>query len=297
MVGAGRERGLRSSIPDAPLHRALLDSMATPPGPSSSTAVPSRGRGRKRGGGARGRGRGGRVTATAPSSPPPPAVSPEHVTARVDSSEEEATRTPVHKPPVHGPSAHELWVDGPLAHETPEEHTSGWGTWPDEPEGPSGHADDGGEPTDLEEEGGTVYQRGATRLPSVPATREQRWLIFPDGERYVSAFNIFVPSAFTFLQITNALALSCCRGWDHHHSVRRPNSVLGVLCRQNFPGFVTLPGEGRLPELGLSWEHYVAAPAPPDVIIDGVVCDTRADMVIRTFWVISPLHISKSSTS
>ena len=51
------------------------------------------------------------------------------------------------------------------------------------------------------------------------------------------------------------------------------------------------------PELGLSWEHYVAAPAPPDVIIDGVVCDTRADMVIRTFWVISPLHISKSSTS
>ncbi|XP_073363039.1 uncharacterized protein [Aegilops tauschii subsp. strangulata] len=108
----------------------------------------------------------------------------------------------------------------------------------------------------LDEEGGTLYQRGATRIPSVPATREQRWLIFPDGER----------------------------GWDHHHSVRRPNSVLGVLCRQNFPGFVTLPGEGRLPELGLSWEHYVAAPAPPDVIIDGVVCDTRADMVIRTFW-------------
>ena len=306
MVGAGRERaeapsslarGVRSSIPHAPLRRALLDSMATPPGPSSSTAVPSRGRGRKRGGGARGRGRGGRVTATAPSSPPPPAVSPEHVTARVDSSEEEATRTPVHEPPVHGSWAHEPRVDGPSAHETPEEHTSGWGTWPDQPEEPSGHAGDGGEPTDLEEEGGTVYQRGATRLPSVPATREQRWLIFPDGERYVSAFKIFVPSAFTFLQITNALALSCCRGWDHHHSVRRPNSVLGVLCRQNFPGFVTLPGEGRLPELGLSWEHYVAAPAPPDVIIDGVVCDTRADMVIRTFWVISPLHISKSSTS
>ncbi len=99
------------------------------------------------------------MTARAPSSPPPPAVSREHVTARVDSSEEEATRTPVHKP---------------SAHETPEEHTSGWGTWPDEPEGPSGHADDGGEPTDIEEEGGTIYQRGATRLPSVPATREQR---------------------------------------------------------------------------------------------------------------------------
>ena len=88
------------------------------------------------------------MTATAPSSPPPPAVSPEHVTARVDSSEEEATRTPVHEPPVHGPSGHES-----SAHETPEEHTSGWGTWPDQPEGPSGHADDGGEPTDIEEEG------------------------------------------------------------------------------------------------------------------------------------------------
>ena len=71
------------------------------------------------------------MTLTAPSSPPPPAVSPEHVTARVDSSEEEATRTPVHEP-----SAHEPRVDWPSAHkssahETPEEHTSGWGTWPD----------------------------------------------------------------------------------------------------------------------------------------------------------------------
>ena len=98
------------------------------------------------------------MTARAPSSPPPPAVSPEHVTARVDSSEEEATRTPVHEPPVHGSWAHEPRVDWPSAHEssaheTPEEHTSGWGTWPDQPEEPSGHADDGGEPTDLEEEG------------------------------------------------------------------------------------------------------------------------------------------------
>ena len=123
------------------------------------------------------------MTLTAPSSPPPPAVSPEHMTARVDSSKEEATRTPVHEPRVHGPSTHEPRVHGPSAHETSEEHTSGWGTWPDQPEGPSGHADDGGELTDIEEEGGTVYQRGCTRLSSVPATHEQRWLIFPDGER------------------------------------------------------------------------------------------------------------------
>ena len=89
----------------------------------------------------------------------------------MDSSEEEATRTP-----VHGSWAHEPRVDWPSAHETQEEHTSGWGTWLGQPEHggePSGHADDGGEPTDEEgEEGGNVYQHGATRLPSVPVTRE-----------------------------------------------------------------------------------------------------------------------------
>ena len=93
-----------------------------------------------------------------------------------------------------------------------------------------------------------------------------------------------------FFQISNALALSYCRGWDHAEDVRRPNTVLGVLCRQNFLGFVTLRGEGQVPQLGLSWEHYLAAPAPPEEMIDGVLCHTRAEMVIRKFWVISPLH-------
>ena len=93
-----------------------------------------------------------------------------------------------------------------------------------------------------------------------------------------------------FLDITNVLALSCCRGRDHHESVSRPNSVLGVLIRQNFPGFVTFPGEGRVLEVGLRWEHYLAALAPPGEIIDGVLCKTRADVVIRKFWVVSPLH-------
>ena len=51
-----------------------------------------------------------------------------------------------------------------------------------------------------------------------------------------------------------------------------------------------MPGEGRLPEVGLSWEHYLAAPAPPGEIIDGVLCKTRADVVIKKFWVIAPLH-------
>ena len=93
-----------------------------------------------------------------------------------------------------------------------------------------------------------------------------------------------------FLHISNALALSYCRGWIHAKDVRRPNSILGVLLRHNFPGLVMLPGEGQLPELGLKWEHYLASPAPSEEMIDDVLCHTRADMVIRKFWVISPLH-------
>ena len=92
-----------------------------------------------------------------------------------------------------------------------------------------------------------------------------------------------------FLRISNALALSYCSSWTHEDGVRRPNTVLGVICRQCFPGWVTLPGEGRVPELGMTWEHYLAAPAPPEHRVGDVECDTVADIVIATFWVISPL--------
>ncbi|KAI4971434.1 hypothetical protein ZWY2020_002348 [Hordeum vulgare] len=74
-------------------------------------------------------------------------------------------------------------------------------------------------------------------------------------------------------------------GWVHPLGVCRPNSVLGVLCWTNFPGFVMLPGEDQVPTLGFSWEHYQAAQAPPEEIIDGVYCHMRAEMVIKSFWV------------
>ena len=32
-------------------------------------------------------------------------------------------------------------------------------------------------------EGGNIYQHGGTKLPPVPATREQRWLTAPNGEK------------------------------------------------------------------------------------------------------------------
>ena len=92
-----------------------------------------------------------------------------------------------------------------------------------------------------------------------------------------------------FLRISNALALSYCRSWKHGRGVRRPNTVLGVICRHSFPGWVTLPGEGQVPELGMTWEHYLAAPALPGERIGGVECHTVANVVIQTFWVIFPL--------
>ncbi|KAI4988046.1 hypothetical protein ZWY2020_029676 [Hordeum vulgare] len=46
---------------------------------------------------------------------------------------------------------------------------------------------------------------------------EQRWSIRPNGDK----------------------------GWIVAKGVRKPNNVLGVLCRQNFPWFVTLPGRER----------------------------------------------------
>ena len=108
----------------------------------------------------------------------------------MDPSKVEATGTLDHEPRVDGPSAHETPVLEASAHETPDQatskETSGWGTWPDLSMGPSGHADGGGDAADSEDEvveGATVYQCGCTRLPTVPATREQRWLIFPDGEK------------------------------------------------------------------------------------------------------------------
>ena len=69
-----------------------------------------------------------------------------------------------------------------------------------------------------------------------------------------------------------------------------PQAELRPWCAlpDKFPGFVTLPGEGQVPTLGFSWEHYQAAQAPPEEIIDGVLCHTRAEMVIRSFWVNYP---------
>ena len=132
--------------------------------------------------GTRGRGRGRAVAATpseveATLSPPPPqADSPEHRrTSRVDSSEVEATRSPVHEPrvdepQVYKPSTHETRVPEASFQAIPEQsrdegtsQETQWDPWPE----PTGHA---GSDEELGE-GDTVYQRGSSGLPLRRSTR------------------------------------------------------------------------------------------------------------------------------
>ena len=142
--------GMGTSIPASPLLRVLLSTMQGAP-PHERRSTPAKPRGTKGTRcihvgiyvvlmlyaywylytfyyscwylcctkGTRGCGRGRAVAATpseveATQSPPPlQADSPEHMTSRVDSSEVEATRSPVHEPRVDEPQ-----VDEPLTHET-----------------------------------------------------------------------------------------------------------------------------------------------------------------------------------
>ena len=103
------------------------------------------------------------------SPPPPQADSPEHRTSRV-----EATQSPVHEPRVDEPSTHETHFPEASFQATPEqsrdEGTSQETQW------------DAGSDEELGE-GATVYQRGSSGLPLVPATPEQRWSIRPNGDK------------------------------------------------------------------------------------------------------------------
>ena len=97
----------------------------------------------------------------------------------MDSSEVEATRSPVHEPRVDEPqvdesSTHETRVPEASFQATPEQsrdegtsQETQWDACSDEELG----------------EGATVYQRGSSGLPLVPATPEQRWSIRPNGDK------------------------------------------------------------------------------------------------------------------
>ena len=92
-------------------------------------------------------------------------------------------------------------------------------------------------------------------------------------------YHIYVPTT------ANVFVFLFCRAWTYPEGARNPNCLLGVVLKEQFPGLVQLPGEGRVPEPGLTWPHYLAASAPPDERINIVDCRTRADMVVASFWV------------
>ena len=112
-----------------------------------------------------------------PASRPPEADSSDHRSApsQVEPSDLDPSRTPVHEPRVTEPSSQETLVLEPSSHVTSETsgHADGEETW----------YDDSFSEGELVEQGKKVYQHGGTKLLPMPATREQRWLIYPDGER------------------------------------------------------------------------------------------------------------------
>jgi hypothetical protein len=175
-----------TTIPPESLRRALIDSMTKGPadthtGPSATPGA--RGvRGRKKGArgreGVRGRGRRS-VTAASPSSPPPPVDSPKHRRRSVDSLQVDA---PILDRPVESEGTpSQAWPEALLVDGEPT--ATGWGE--DAGEDDQGDEAEGGEGVAGAEgsSSSTVYQRGATRLPDLPATREQRTLVTPHGEK------------------------------------------------------------------------------------------------------------------
>ena len=66
---------------------------------------------------------------------------------------------------------------------------------------------------------------------------------------------------------------------------RKPNGILGLLCRQHFPGLVMHAG---VLEPAYMWDHYMASPDATDR--EGMNFSTKAR------WVVGELWVSHSST-
>ena len=79
-----------------------------------------------------------------------------------------------HKTPVTGSSSQKTPVTGSSSHETPE--ASGPEDGSEDTFSDDSYSDD-----ELVEKGKKVYKRGSTKLPPMPTTPDQRWLIAPKG--------------------------------------------------------------------------------------------------------------------
>ena len=61
---------------------------------------------------------------------------------------------------------------------------------------------------------------------------------------------------------------------------RKPNGILGLLCRLHFPGLVMHAG---VLEPAYTWDHYMASPDTTDR--EGRNFNTKARRVVRELWV------------
>ena len=64
---------------------------------------------------------------------------------------------------------------------------------------------------------------------------------------------------------------------------RKPNGILGLLCRLHFPGLVMHAG---VLEPAYTWDHYMACPDATDR--EGRNFNTKARWVVGEFWVSHP---------
>ncbi|KAE8804001.1 methionyl-tRNA synthetase [Hordeum vulgare] len=63
---------------------------------------------------------------------------------------------------------------------------------------------------------------------------------------------------------------------------RHVNCVIGILLKEHFPGMVTLPGEGNVPEVARTWDHYKAC---EDVgTFNNIEVHNKAERVFAKIW-------------
>ncbi|XP_066341229.1 uncharacterized protein [Miscanthus floridulus] len=139
--------------------------------------------------------------------------------------------------------------------ELPSAHASA-----DEEELPSAHASADDEEVQEEQEqveealGSEVWLRGPSTLPRRPIPLERRPMVRPSGKK-------------GWIKVS---------GGDHN---RKVNGILGLLCRQNFPGLVQFREELQP---AYTWDHYVAALDAADR--DGRVFPNKAERVKGELW-------------
>ena len=100
---------------------------------------------------------------------------------------------------------------------------------------------------------------------------------------------------------SNNFGFTLCSGWKKagasRGKYRHVNGVLGSLIKEHYPGMVTLPGEGKVPEPACTWDHYKAY---EDLgVANNIEFHNKAERVFAELWVIIkfPSHTAVAKLS